>query len=267
MTPTVRHAVVPAGGRGTRMLPATRSVPKELLPLGVTPVLDVILAELRHAGLAEIVIVGAPDKPAIDLHVAGDPHVLVVPQPEPRGLGDAVLQAAGAVGEAPFAVALPDALLPDRVLPALLERVAEGFDGAIALEPVPAARAAHYGTARLDADGAITQLVEKAPAEPGATEALAVAARYVLPAATFDVLRRTAPGHRRRGPADGRARGADRRRRALRRRRPAARRAPPRRRLAGRLRRRVRRARAGRPRRPRAAGCARRPVGRTPAPR
>jgi UTP--glucose-1-phosphate uridylyltransferase len=191
----VRHAVVPAGGRGTRMLPATRSVPKELLPLGVTPVLDVILAELRRAGLAEIVVVGAPDKPAIDAHVAGDDHVRVVRQPEPRGLGDAVLQAADAVGDAPFAVALPDALVPDRLLPALLERVAAGFDGAVALEPVPAARAGHYGTARLDRDGTITRLAEKAPAEPGATEALAVAARYVLPGATFDALRRTAPGH------------------------------------------------------------------------
>jgi UTP--glucose-1-phosphate uridylyltransferase len=192
MTP-VRHAVVPAGGRGTRMLPATRAVPKELLPLGVTPVIDVVLAELRAAGLDEVVVVGAPDKPALAAHLG--PDVRVVDQPQPRGLGDAVLQAAAAVGDAPFAVALPDALLPDRVLGALLERVAAGFDGAVALEPVPAARASAYGTARLDGEGTITALAEKAPAPRGAGHALAVAARYVLPAATFDVLRRTPPGH------------------------------------------------------------------------
>jgi UTP--glucose-1-phosphate uridylyltransferase len=171
------------------MAPVTRVVPKELLPLGVTPVIDVVLDELAGAGLTEIVVVGAPDKPALRAYLAGRDGVQVVDQPEPRGLGDAVLRAAELVGDRPFAVALPDALVAPGVLPALLEA---GLDGAIALEEVVPERASAYGIATLDPDGVITQIEEK-PAAPESN--LAVAARYVLPAATFDALRDLGPGH------------------------------------------------------------------------
>src|SRR6476661_4680515 len=125
----VRHAVVPAGGRGTRMEPVTRAVPKELLPLGVTPLIDLVLDELAAAGLTEVVVVGAPDKPALRDYLGDRVHV--IDQPQPRGLGDAVLCAAEVVGDRPFAVALPDALVAHHVLPTLLERA---LDGAVALE-------------------------------------------------------------------------------------------------------------------------------------
>jgi UTP-glucose-1-phosphate uridylyltransferase len=183
----VRHAVVPAGGRGTRMEPVTRAVPKELLPLGVTPVIDLVLDELAAAGFTEVVVVCAPDKPALREYL-GD-RVRVIDQPQPRGLGDAVLCAAEVVGDRPFAVALPDALVAHDVLPMLLERA---LDGAVALEEVPAERASAYGIATVDGDGVITHIEEKPP-RPASR--LAVAARYVLPPATFEVLRRVPPGH------------------------------------------------------------------------
>jgi UTP--glucose-1-phosphate uridylyltransferase len=175
------------------MLPATRAVPKELLPLGVTPVIDLVLAELTGAGLEDIVVVGAPDKPALAAHLEGVPGVRVVEQPRPRGLGDAVRCAAAAVGDAPFVVALPDALVGHDVVPALLGLVAGGFDGAIALEPVPAERALRYGIAELAADGTLTRLREKPEAVPPG-RALAVAARYVLPPTVFATLAGTPPG-------------------------------------------------------------------------
>lgn len=185
----VRHAVVPAGGRGTRMAPVTRGVPKELLPLGVTPIIDIVLDELASAGLTEVVVVGAPDKPALRAYLGGHDGVRVIDQPEPRGLGDAVLCAADVVGDRPFAIALPDALVTPDVLPALL---GAGLDGAIALEQVPPERASAYGIATVDPDGVITHIEEK-PAAPASN--LAVAARYVLPAATFAALREVRPGH------------------------------------------------------------------------
>ena len=171
------------------MAPVTRGVPKELLPLGVTPVIDVVLDELAAAGLTEVVVVGAPDKPALRRYLSGRAGVTVVDQPEPRGLGDAVRCAADAVGDRAFAVALPDALVADGVLARLL---ATAHDGAVALEPVPAARASSYGIAEVGADGVITRIEEK-PAAPRST--LAVAARYVLPAQTMQLLRDAPPGH------------------------------------------------------------------------
>jgi UTP--glucose-1-phosphate uridylyltransferase len=181
--------VIPAAGRGTRLAPLTRAVPKELLPLGARPVLDVVLEELRAAGIERIVLVGAPGKEALLGHADEVEHVL---QPEPRGLGDAVLCAEHAVGGEPFVVALPDALYGGpEMLRALLE-AARGRDGAIAVERVPADRASSYGIVAVDAGGLVTELVEKPP--PGeAPSDLAIAARYVLPPEIFEALRATRP--------------------------------------------------------------------------
>src|SRR3954447_12661994 len=129
---SVRRAVIPAAGRGTRMLPVSRTTPKELLPLGDTPVIDIVVRELLAAGLDELVVVTGPAKGAILEHLGetGVP-VQAVAQPEPRGLGDAVLQAAPVIGREPFAVALPDALIPDGAVRELIAAVEAGADGAM----------------------------------------------------------------------------------------------------------------------------------------
>jgi UTP--glucose-1-phosphate uridylyltransferase len=181
--------VIPAAGRGTRLAPLTRAVPKELLPLGARPVLDLVLEELRGAGVERIVLVTAPGKEALLAH-AGDLGSAL--QTEALGLGDAVLRAAGQTGDGPFVVALPDALLGGPETVRALLAAARGLDGAVAVERVVPERASRYGIVGVD-DGLVTTLVEKPP--PGtAPSDLAIAARYVLPPAIFDALRATAPG-------------------------------------------------------------------------
>jgi UTP--glucose-1-phosphate uridylyltransferase len=189
----VVQAVIPAAGRGTRLAPATRAVPKELLPLGTRPVLDHVLDELNAAGVARVIVVTAPGKEAVVEHLGPNPAVTAVLQREPRGLGHAVLQAAGEVGDEPFVVALPDALFGGPAALRALLAAADGLDGAIAVERVPAGRAHRYGIVGVDADGLITHLVEK-PAPGSEPSDLAIAARYVLPPAIFDALRTTEPG-------------------------------------------------------------------------
>src|SRR5947209_19571306 len=101
-------AVVPAAGLGTRLLPLTRVVPKALLPLDGRPVVQHVVDELLAAGIERVCLVTRPGGVPIEDQFAGDPRVVAVHQPEPRGLGDAVLCAQEAVGARPFVVALGD---------------------------------------------------------------------------------------------------------------------------------------------------------------
>jgi UTP--glucose-1-phosphate uridylyltransferase len=110
----VHHAVIPAAGLGTRFLPATRAVPKELLPVFDTPSLQHTIDEATGAGIDHIVLVSNRAKPAIEAfadRATSSARISVVYQESPRGLGDAVMCAREAVGDAPFAVLLPDELL------------------------------------------------------------------------------------------------------------------------------------------------------------
>ncbi|MGZ4740794.1 MAG: sugar phosphate nucleotidyltransferase, partial [Ilumatobacteraceae bacterium] len=134
----VRSAVIPAAGLGTRFLPATKAVPKELLPIIDTPALQLIIDEAVGAGIDHIVIVTSPNKPAIEAYFEQSDEVLVklrstgrhtlaerleaigrdvkvtfVHQHAPLGLGHAVACAADEVGDEPFAVLLPDELMGD----------------------------------------------------------------------------------------------------------------------------------------------------------
>ena len=145
----VRSAVIPAAGMGTRFLPATKAVPKELLPIGDTPALQLIIDEALGAGIDHIVIVSSRNKPAIEAYFAPAPElhrrargerrrrrwpsgsaasardwrVTIVYQDEPRGLGHAVGCAREAVGDEPFAVLLPDELMGDSSLLAQMNGV------------------------------------------------------------------------------------------------------------------------------------------------
>jgi UTP--glucose-1-phosphate uridylyltransferase len=112
----VRIAVIPAAGLGTRFLPATAVVPKELLPVFDTPSLQHTIDEARKAGIERVILVSSRSKPSIEAfaeRASGGARITVVYQDAPRGLGHAVQCAREAVGDAPFAVLLPDELMGD----------------------------------------------------------------------------------------------------------------------------------------------------------
>ena len=106
-------AIIPCGGLGTRMHPVTRWIPKELLPVALTPLIHWALFEASSAGLARAIVVTNPAKPILgdvarDFMVHSDLQVVLVSQDQPAGLGDAMMRARPLVGDHPFAVVLPD---------------------------------------------------------------------------------------------------------------------------------------------------------------
>ncbi len=225
-----RKAVIPVAGMGTRFLPATKAVPKELLPVVDRPALQYIVEEAARAGLPEVLMVTGRNKGAIEdffdstpeleaaLEKKGDPERLAavrsstdiaqvhfVRQGEAKGLGHAVLQAAAFVGDEPFAVLLGDDLIDarDLLLEQMLAVQAEHGGSVIALLDVGMENIDKYGAVAvapgaqpvLDGDQVvtITGLVEKPPVEE-APSSLAIIGRYVLAPEIFDVLRTTEPG-------------------------------------------------------------------------
>jgi UTP--glucose-1-phosphate uridylyltransferase len=222
----VRTAVLPLAGLGTRFLPATKVVPKELLPVVDRPALQYIVEECAAAGLEDVLFVTAAGKAAMedhfdrrldleaalaekgkdeDLEVIRSLAELVtihsVRQGEPLGLGHAVLQGAGHVpADESFAVLLGDDLLGPGS--AFLRRMIDAHERTgrpvLALMEVPEDQVHLYGvvaTEPTDVDGEVlvTGLVEKPPREEAPSN-LIVVGRYVLPGAIFEVLRSTPRG-------------------------------------------------------------------------
>lgn len=211
---SITDAVVPVAGLGTRLLPATRAVPKEMLPVAGRPVLQHVVEELAAAGIRRILLVTSRGKAAIEDHFDGDEELeragvrlLFTRQPQPRGLGDAILRAEGFAADRPFVVALGDAIVPAGDAPGIVSRLVaavgeRGAAGAVAVEEVRAEDVSRYGIVapREGADPAaevfaVGDLVEKPPAGEAPSN-LAIAARYVLPPAIFGALRATPPGAR-----------------------------------------------------------------------
>lgn len=224
-TSQVRAAVIPAAGLGTRFLPATKVVPKELLPVVDRPALEYVVEEAVHAGLSDVLLVTNAAKPAVEAHFRPAAHleqaltasgddaklatvrastematVSTVEQDAPRGLGHAVLCAAEHVGDHPFAVLLGDDLIDsdDHLLARMLEVQAQRGGSVVALMEVPREDVSKYGCAAVvptDEDDVvtITGLVEKPPVDEAPSN-LVVVGRYVLDASVFDVLRTTPPG-------------------------------------------------------------------------
>jgi UTP--glucose-1-phosphate uridylyltransferase len=218
-------AVIPAAGLGTRLLPATKSVPKEMLPLVDIPALHIIAEECANAGITQLILVSAVGKTAMEdyfdksyrleetLAAQGKMNLLVktqallerievisIRQREPRGLGHAVLTARAAVGDAPFAVLLPDDIF-DADPPAIgqLCDVYEATSkGCIALLETPGEEH-RYGivkgkpTAEDPRRWNIEDMVEK-PKAGTAPSSMAIMGRYVLPGEIFDILEKTPPG-------------------------------------------------------------------------
>ncbi|MGY1636685.1 UTP--glucose-1-phosphate uridylyltransferase GalU [Geodermatophilus sp. SYSU D00742] len=219
-----RKAVIPVAGMGTRFLPATKAVPKELLPVVDRPALQYIVEEAARAGLAEVLMVTGRNKAAIEdffdrhpeletaLEKKGDAgrlaavqestdvaQVHFVRQGEARGLGHAVLQAAAFVGDEPFAVLLGDDLIDarDHLLEQMLRVQAEHGGSVVALLDVGRENIDKYGAVAVEPGGTdvvtITGLVEKPPVDE-APSSLAIIGRYVLAPEVFGVLRETPPG-------------------------------------------------------------------------
>jgi UTP--glucose-1-phosphate uridylyltransferase len=219
----VRKAVIPAAGFGTRMLPAAKAVAKELLPVLDRPVIQYVVEEAAAAGVGEVVLVTARGKGAIEGHfqknaeleerlaATGKGELLAsvqrlieavrvtsVLQAEQRGLGDAVLCAAEAVGDEPFVCLLGDTIFSGAGPTAqLVAAYGQYGTSVIGLEEVPAEKVSRYGIVGGDrvADGVyrLNTLVEKPKAEE-APSRLAIAARYVLTPTVFDCLAKTRPG-------------------------------------------------------------------------
>jgi UTP--glucose-1-phosphate uridylyltransferase len=221
----VTKAVIPAAGLGTRFVPATKAMPKEMLPVIDTPVIQYVVEEAAAAGLSNVLMVTARGKSNIEDHfdrnveledvldAKGDAAGLqrvresadivtmhYVRQSQPLGLGHAVLCAADHVGDEPFAVLLGDDIIDsrDRLLQRMLEVRHQHGGSVIALMEVEPEEVSAYGVATIKPTGeadvvAVMDLVEK-PAVADAPSNWIVVGRYVCDPSVFDVLRKTRPG-------------------------------------------------------------------------
>ncbi len=224
MPARVRTAVIPAAGLGTRFLPATKAQPKEMLAVLDRPAIQYVVQEAAAAGLDDVLIVTSRNKSAIEDHfdrmpeleaalaakgktealeavnaVAELARVHYVRQGEARGLGHAVGMAGDHVGDAPFAVLLPDDLMVDdaALLRGMLAAQAEHGGSVVALKRVPPEEISAYGCPRVEAvDDALVRIVEivEKPDPADAPSDLAVTGRYVLSPGIFDALAKVKPG-------------------------------------------------------------------------
>ncbi len=219
----VTKAVIPAAGLGTRFLPATKALPKEMLPIVDKPVIQFVVEEAVSAGLSDLLMITGRNKNALENHFdrvaeletvladKGDEKKLFAVQEssqladihytrqgDPKGLGHAVLRAKSHVGEHSFAVLLGDDVIDyrDSILPSMLKLHEQTGDNVVALMEVPMDQIHLYGAAKITEDGdsvIINDLVEK-PAAKDAPSNLAVIGRYVLRHEMFEILEKTAPG-------------------------------------------------------------------------
>lgn len=199
-------AIIPAAGKGTRFLPVTRVIPKEMLPVGSKPAIHLIVDEALEAGADDVVIVISEEKEIIRRYFDGEESlkgkVRFTYQREQRGLGHAVLQAADGVGGAVL-VLLGDALVSGPNPSAEMVAVSERNSGAsvIGLERVPPEKVGRYGIVATDGpcpprggSARIVDLVEK-PEAGEAPSDLAIAGRYLLDPEIFALLATQTPGH------------------------------------------------------------------------
>ena len=221
----VRKAIIPAAGLGTRLLPNTKSIPKEMLPLVDKPVLQYIVEEAVAAGVEQILIITnrgkspiedyfdyAPDledrllrdgkekEARVIREVADMADVLFLRQKETKGLGHAVWRARSFVGNEPFAVLLGDDIMLGEkpVLKQLVEASEENSCSAVAIHEVPDELIVKYSSVRMSEQLServwrITDMNEKPTLEEKFSN-YAILGRYVLTPAIFDILEKTPPG-------------------------------------------------------------------------
>ena len=229
----VLKAVLPVAGLGTRMLPATKAIPKEMLPLVDKPLIQYVVNEAVAAGIKEIVLVTHASKNSIENHfdtsfeleatlearvkrslleevrsiVPKDVTVISVRQSAPLGLGHAVLAAKPIVGNNPFAVMLPDVIIDKYKsnpktdnLSQMIDRFDQTGHNQVMVEPVPQAQVHQYGVVDLAGknisageNATIKNMVEK-PNNDEAPSNLAITGRYVVSPIIWDLLEYTPPG-------------------------------------------------------------------------
>ena len=200
----IKKAVIPAAGKGTRLLPITKVIPKEMLPLGRKPVLEFIVDELISIGITHFHFVVSPEKlsiPAYFDEFAGI-EVSYSIQSQQNGLADAVLCAEDFVAGDSFIVALGDSIITPIRVPRPTSRVLEcfestGADGVIIVMKAPKEEISRYGivhpVGRVDKWFPIDLLIEK-PLPDQAPSNFAIAGRYAFNASIFDYIRKTQPG-------------------------------------------------------------------------
>ena len=224
----IKKAVIPAAGLGTRMLPLTKTQPKEMLPLGRKPCIQYIVEELASVGVSQILFITGYKKRAIEDHfdkdnelirtlsMSGQKDILeelayedldisyfYTRQSIQAGLGHAVKCAKDFVGDDPFIIALGDSIIYSNENECLLSRMVKQYEKdescfVIGTRRVPMEQVHRYGIIQHKDDPnngvvEIEDLIEK-PSPSNAPSNIAIAARYIMPAKIFDALDRTSPG-------------------------------------------------------------------------
>ena len=220
----IRKAVIPAAGLGTRFLPATKSMPKEMLPIIDKPVIQFVVEEAIASGIDDIIIITGRGKRAIEDYFDTSPEIEhhlfqnkkyellkkikdisslasihYIRQKEPLGLGDAILKAEKHIGNEPFAVLLGDDIIVNKksAMAQLIECYESVDCSVIGLEEVSLKMVSKYGIAKVEQQGdlfLVKNLVEK-PEKEKAPSNLAVIGRYVLTPEVFDCIKEVNPGY------------------------------------------------------------------------
>jgi UTP--glucose-1-phosphate uridylyltransferase len=224
----IKSAIVPVAGLGTRLLPATKSQPKEMLPVAKKPIVQYVVEELVRAGIERILFVTGRGKSSIENHFDHDPelfrslsrndkngllstlefeqlqvHYLYTRQRLQKGLGDAIACGENFAGEESFLVALGDSIIGLNGRSTVSRRIAEVYESerascVIAVEEVPPEMTSFYGIVAPESLGdvfRIKDLVEKPPPD-SAPSNLAIAGRYVFSPIIFDMIRKVNPDRR-----------------------------------------------------------------------
>jgi UTP--glucose-1-phosphate uridylyltransferase len=223
----INRAVIPVAGHGTRLLPATKSQPKEMLPVARKPIVQYVVEELVSNGIQQMLFVTGRNKASIENHFDHDPDLFralsdtnkqdllkeldfealkanffYTRQRLQKGLGDAVLCAENFAGEQPFLVALGDSILGLHAVSRAVSRMADVYDSkrascVIAVEEVPFEETRHYGIVQPESGTGddvfrVVNLIEK-PRPEDAPSNYAIAGRYIFSPVIFDMIRRVAP--------------------------------------------------------------------------
>jgi UTP--glucose-1-phosphate uridylyltransferase len=225
----IKSAIIPVAGHGTRLLPATKSQPKEMLPVARKPIVQYVAEELVLNGIEQILFITGRNKNSIENHFDHDPelhrtlsdnnkadllqelnfdalraHFFYTRQRFQRGLGDAVLCGENFAGEEPFLLALGDSILGLNAVAKACSRMMDVFESkrascVIAVEEVPAEETQHYGIVQPEDSVSdvfrVVNLVEK-PKPEEAPSHLAIAARYIFSPVIFDKIRMVKPDKR-----------------------------------------------------------------------
>lgn len=225
----IQNAIVPVAGFGTRLLPATKSQPKEMLPVARKPIVQYVAEELVNNGLKQILFVTGRGKSSIENHFDHDPELIrmlqqtnkkelldaldfselkanyfYTRQPVQKGLGDAILCGESFAGQGPFVVALGDSIIGLHAQSKLISQMVDVFEknhasAVVAVEEVPREEVKHYGIvdpASIEGDVIrVANLIEKPDVETAPSN-LAIAARYVFSPLIFDLIKQVQPDKR-----------------------------------------------------------------------